>query len=181
LRRSFRKPRFAGACSFAGVLCADSLGTWTVAVQTMRSYMPRIQTLFASAAVVVLLLGLLTSRINQTFGLTISLRHSVYACPNSVLCYGVALFFCFFALLYSVWTVPWSAQAARWHFALSVLLVGVFCAASFAAVRFKVFGGSSRLAIPILVAFSLSPVLFLLVQGFFLLDGFRRAWPVFRG
>jgi hypothetical protein len=143
--------------------------------------MPRIQTLFASAAVVALLLGLITSRFNQRFGLMISLRHSVYFSPNSMLCYGVALFFCFFALLYSVWTVPWNAQAARWHFALSVLLVGVFCAASFAAVRFKVFEGSSRLPIPILVAFSISPVLFLLLQGVFILDGFRRAWPVFRG
>ncbi len=142
--------------------------------------MPRIPTLFATAAVGVLLLGLLTSRFNLGFGLSVSLRRTAYGVPNSMLCYGVALFFCFFAVLYSVWMVPWSAQAARWHFAISVLLIGVFCAASFTAARFKLFEASSGLAIPILVAFSLSPVLFLLIQGFFILDGFRRAWPVLR-
>jgi hypothetical protein len=142
--------------------------------------MPRIQTLFATAAVMALLLGLLTSRFNLRSGLTISLRQTGYVVPNSLLFYGLALFFCFFALLYSVWMVDWSAQAARWHFALSVLLVAVFFATSFAAVHFKVFAGSSRLAIPVLAVYSFSLVLFLLIQGIFIIDGFRRAWPVFR-
>jgi hypothetical protein len=66
------------------------------------------------------------------------------------------------------------------HFGLSVLLVGLFCAASFAADRFKLLEGSSSLAMPVLAAFSFSPVLFLLVQGAFLLDAFRRIWPLLR-
>ena len=32
----------------------------------------------------------------------------------------------------------------------------------------------------VLVAFSFSPVLFLLAQGAFILDGFRRVWPFLR-
>ncbi len=112
--------------------------------------------------------------------MVVALRHRGYALPYSVLCYGVALSFCLFAVLYSLWMVPWSVQAANWHFGLSVLLVGLFCAASFAADRFKLLEGSSSLAMPVLAAFSFSPVLFLLVQGAFLLDAFRRIWPLLR-
>ena len=148
--------------------------------QARRSYTPRIHTLFATAAVGSLLLGLLTSGFHLRSGLVLSLRRTGYSVRNRMPCHAVALFFCFFAFLYSIWTVPWSAQAARWHFALSVVLVGVFCTASFVAVRFNVFEASSRLAIPVTAAFSSSPVFFLLVQCFSILDGFRRAWPVFR-
>jgi hypothetical protein len=142
--------------------------------------MPRIQTLFASAAVGVLLFGLLISRLKLGPGITFVLRRTGYGLPYSLLCYGVALSFCLFAVLYSVWMVPWSVQAANWHFGLSVLLAGLFCAASFAADRFKLPEGSSSLAMPVLAAFSFSPVLFLLVQGAFLLDAFRRIWPLLR-
>jgi hypothetical protein len=142
--------------------------------------MPRIQTLFASAAVGVLLLGLLTSRLKLGSELVVTFRQTGYGLPYSMLCYVVALFFCLFAVLYSVWMVPWSVRAANWHFGLSVLLVGVFCAASFAADRFKLLEGSSSLAMTVLVAFSFSPVLFLLIQGAFILDGLRRAWPFLR-
>lgn len=138
--------------------------------------MARIQTLFATAAVMALLVGLLAPNLGS--GLSITRRGAAYLVPNSMLCYGIALFFCFFAILYSVWTVPWSAQATRWHFILSILLVGVFGAASYAGVRFNVFQASSEFAMPILIAFTFSPILFLIVQGFFLLDGIRRAWPV---
>jgi hypothetical protein len=142
--------------------------------------MPRIQTLFASAAVGVLLFGLLTSRLKPGPMMVVTLRQTGYGLPYSVLCYGVALSFCLFTFLYSVWMVSWSVQAAKWHFGLSVLLVGLFCAASFAADRFKLLEGSSSLAMPVLAAFSFSPVLFLLVQGAFLLDAFRRIWPLLR-
>jgi hypothetical protein len=142
--------------------------------------MPRVQTLFASAAVGVLLLGLLTSRLRPESEMVVTLRHTGYALPYSMLCYGIALSFSLFAFLYSVWMVRWSVQAASWHFGLSVLLVGLFCAASIAADRFKLLEGSSSLAIPVLAAFTFSPVLFLLVQGAFLLDAFRRIWPSLR-
>jgi len=142
--------------------------------------MSRIQTLFAAAAIGALLLGLLATRFNLRWGLTITLRQTRYMVPNSMLCYGVALFFCLFAVLYSVWTVPWSVRAASWHLALSLLLVGVFGAAAFAADRLKLLEGSTNFAMPVLVAFSFSPVLFLVIQGVFLLDCFRRALPVLR-
>ena len=142
--------------------------------------MSRIQTLFAAAAIAALLLGLLATRFDQRWGLTITLRQTGYIVPNSMLCYGVALFFCLFAVLYSVWTVSWSVRAASWHLALSLFLVGVFGAAAFAADRLKLLEGSTNLAMPVLVAFSFSPVLFLVIQGVFLLDCFRRALPVLR-
>ena len=142
--------------------------------------MPRIQTLFASAAVGVLLLGLLTSRLKPGSELVVTFHRTGYGLPYSMLCYGVALFFCLFAVLYSVWMVPWSVRAANWHFGLSVLLVGVFCAASVATDRLKLPEGSSSSAITVLVAFSFSPVLFLVIQGAFILDGFRRVWSFLR-
>lgn len=127
-----------------------------------------------------LLMGLLASRFNLPFGLTVTHPAATFVVPNSVLCYGIALCFCFFAIQYSVWAVPWNAQATRWHFVLSVFLVGVFCAASFASQRVVLSQTSSRLAIPVLIAFTFTPILFLILQGFFLLDGIRRAWPVLR-
>ena len=142
--------------------------------------MTRPPMLFAAAAVTALLLGMLTSRFDLSTGMTIVLHKTGYFVRNRILCYGVALFFCLFAFLYSVWIVPWSAQAAAWHFSLSVLFVGVFCASSFAADRFKMLEGSSSLAMTVLVAFSFSPVLFLLIQGAFVLDAFRRVWPFLR-
>jgi hypothetical protein len=139
--------------------------------------MPRLPMLFATAAIVALLLGLLTSRFDLLAGMTITLPRATYFVSNGILCYGVALVFCLFAFLYSIWIVPWSAQAGVWHFSLSVLSVGLFLVAS---IRFKLLEGSSSLAMPVLAAFTFSPVLFLLVQGAFLLDAFRRIWPLLR-
>ena len=139
--------------------------------------MPRLPMLFATAAIVALLLGLLTSRFELLAGMTITLPKASYFVPNGTLCYGIALFFCLFAFLYSVWILPWSTQAGVWHFSLSVLSVGLFLVAS---IRFKLLEGSSSLAMPVLAAFTFSPVLFLLVQGAFLLDAFRRIWPLLR-
>jgi hypothetical protein len=119
--------------------------------------MPRIQTLFATAAVGVLLLGLLTSRLKLGSELVVTLRQTGYGLPYSMLCYGIALFFCLFAVLYSIWIVPWSVRAANWHFGLSVLLVGVFCAASFAADRFRLLEESSSLSMTVLIARLASP------------------------
>ena len=74
--------------------------------------MPRLPMLFATAAIVALLfLGLLTSRFDLLAGMTITLPRATYFVSNGILCYGVALFFCLFAFLYSIWIVPWTAQA----------------------------------------------------------------------
>ena len=142
--------------------------------------MPRLPMLFATAAIVALLLGLLTSRFDLSTGMTITLPKASYFVPNGTLCYGVALFFCLFAFLYSVWILPWSTQAGLWHFSLSVLSVGLFLVASIGMDRLKFANGPPALAIPFLVVFSFSPVLFLLIQGFFILDGLRRCWPFLR-
>ena len=53
--------------------------------------MPRIQTLFASAAVGVLLLGLLTSRLKPGSELVVTFHRTGYGLPYSMLCYGVPL------------------------------------------------------------------------------------------
>ena len=143
--------------------------------------MPRLPMLFATAAVTALLLGMLTSRFDLSTGMTIAMHKTGYFVPNAILCYGVALFFCLFAFLYSVWIVPWSTQAGVWHFSLSVLSVGLFLIASIGMDRFKLLTGPPALAIPFLIVFSFSPVLFLLIQGFFILDGLRRCWPFLRG
>lgn len=143
--------------------------------------MPRLAMLFATAAVTALLLGLLTSRFDLLTGMTVTLPRATYFVSNGILCYGVALFFCLFAFLYSVWIVPWSAEAAVWHFALSVLSVGLFLIASIGMDRLKLLNGPPALALPFLLVFSFSPMLFLLIQGFFILDGLRRCWPFLRG
>ena len=142
--------------------------------------MPRLPMLFASAAIVALLLGLLTSRFDLLADMTVALPKATYFVPNGTLCYGIALFFCLFAFLYSVWILPWSTQAGVWHFSLSVLAVGLFLVASIALDRFKLSSGPPALAIPFLIVFSFSPVLFPLIQGFFILDGLRRCWPFLR-
>ena len=124
---------------------------------------------------------MLTSRLDLSTGMTIVLHKASYFVPNGILCYGVALFFCLFAFLYSVWIVPWSAHAAAWHFSLSVLSVVLFLIASIGLDRFKLLTGRESLAIPFLFVFSFSPMLFLVIQGFFILDGLRRCWPFLRG
>jgi len=90
--------------------------------------MPRIQTLFASAALESSS-RLLTSRLKPGSELVVTLRQTGYGLPYSMLCYGVALSLSVCGPLFGL-DVPWSVRAANWHFGLSVLLVGVFCAAS---------------------------------------------------
>jgi hypothetical protein len=136
--------------------------------------MPRPQTLFVIAAVVALVLGLVTSRLSLSTGMALTLPGASYVIPNSMLCYGAALFFCLFAFLYSIWMVPWSIPAATWHFALSIFAVVAFLAASIQMQRFRPDAASSPASITVLLAFSLSPIFFLAVQGLFLLDGMRR-------
>jgi hypothetical protein len=143
--------------------------------------MPRIPMLFATAAVMALILGLLTSRFDVSTSMSLALPRAHYAIPNRMLCYGVALFFCLFAFLYSIWMVQWSAQAAMWHFALSLLSVGGFLVALIGMDRFKLVAEPPALGLPLLLVFSFSPVFFLLIQGFFILDGLRRCWPLLRG
>ena len=66
------------------------------------SFMTRLVTLFATAAVVLLLLGLLMSRLHLRSGLSLSLPAGGWLIPYWVLCFGAALFFCLFAFAYSL-------------------------------------------------------------------------------
>ena len=141
--------------------------------------MPRPQVLLAGAAVMALILGLLPSRLAPSISMAMGSSRAHYEIPSSLLFYGVALFLCLFAFLYSIWMVPWSMQLARWHFGLSVLAVMTFLSASILMTRLKVDLKASTSGIPLLLTFSLSPLFFLLLQAVFLIDGLRRSWSLF--
>ena len=136
--------------------------------------MTRLSTLFAIAAMAVLLLGVLTSHLDLQSGLAVSLPTGSYYISYNVLCFGAALFFCLFAFVYSIWMVPWSAQAAMWHFGLSIFCVAAFLAASIAINRPGIQEHMTRSATLVFVLYCFAPILFLLVQSFYILDGLRR-------
>jgi hypothetical protein len=106
--------------------------------------------LYATIAITALSFGLLTSRFDLSTGMTLMLPRASYLIPNSMLCDGTAVFFCLFAFLYSIWIVPWSAQAAMSHFTLSLLYVGMFLGME----RFRLGAVPPALAIPLLLTFS---------------------------
>jgi len=137
----------------------------------------RIPTLFAVAGVVVLVVGLLSSRMGLRSGMSLTWHGTGYLLGNSLLCFGAGVFFCLFAFLYSLWMVPWSAQAGWWHFGLSLLCIGMFCIGLLVPER-SVPGDGPALTLPLLIAFTASAPLFLAVQGLFLVDGLRRCWPL---
>ena len=140
--------------------------------------MPRPQILFALAAVVALILGLLPSRFAPSMSMALGSRRVHYEIPGMPF-YGVALFFRLFAFLYSIWMVPWNTKAAMWHFGLSVLAVMTFLSASILIRRLKGDLQASTLGIPLLLTFSASLLLFLVLQAIFLIDGLRRSWRLF--
>jgi hypothetical protein len=143
--------------------------------------MPRVSVLFAIASITFLVLGGFALRFDLRAHLSLALPRAHYVVPNSTLCFGVALFFCLFAFLYSLWFVPWSVQAAGWHFAFSLIFVALFVVALLDAGPGRLTAEPAAFAVSVLLAFNISPVLFLLIQGVFLLDGIRRCWPLFRG
>jgi hypothetical protein len=134
-----------------------------------------IPNLFAAAAIVMLALGLLASRFYLNHNLSIVSNKTSYLVLNETVCYAIALLFCFFALAYSIWNIPWSAQAAIWHFGLSILCLGIFFASLIALDRLE----SSPTSTPLLIVFFTSLPAFLLVQCWFLIDGLRRCLPLF--
>ncbi len=142
--------------------------------------MLRLPTLFATIAAVALILGL-GLRLDLSTGLTLTLPKTTYLISYRILCFGVATWFCLFAFLYSIRIIPWSAQAATWHFGLSLVLVALFITAALGMDWPKLNDGSSTMAIAFMLAFSLTPIIFLLLQGFFVVDGLRRCWPLLRG
>lgn len=80
--------------------------------------MHRLPVLFGATAVVVLVVGLISSRFNFSTGMTLTLLRNTYFIPYQLLCFGAASCFCLFAFLYSMWTVPWSASAGLWPLGL---------------------------------------------------------------
>jgi hypothetical protein len=141
--------------------------------------MQRVQSGFAVAAVVMLVLGLLDSHGALGSGLSVLWGRRTFGVPNRMLCYGSALAFTFFALLYSFWFVPWSAQAARWHLGLSVLAAAVFGGTLLAFPRVAASHETSGRMLALLILFTASPFVFLLIQGWYLIDALRRCWAVF--
>ena len=142
--------------------------------------MPRLPVLFAATAVIVLVAGLIGSRFGFSTGMTLTLPRNTYLISYHLLCFGAASCLCLFAFLYSIWMVPWSASAAWWHFGLSVALLALFCGATVAMESSKPPYGSSPAAMTLLLAFTVSPLLFAFVQGLFVLDGFRRCLSLIR-
>jgi uncharacterized membrane protein (GlpM family) len=132
--------------------------------------------LFAAAAIGMLVLGLLASRFYLNHSLSIVSNKTGYAIMNQTICYGIAAIFCFFALLYSVWNVPWSSLAATWHFGLSILFLGIFFASTIATNR-SLPNGTANTAL-LIVLFTSLPV-FMLIQCWYLIDGFRRCLSLF--
>jgi hypothetical protein len=134
-----------------------------------------IPSFFATAAIVMLALGLVTSRTFLNHNFSIVTPKTSYAVMNETICYGIAAIFCFFALLYSVWNIPWSPLAAIWHFGLSILFLGIFFASTVATNR-SVEGQPPN--VPLLILFFASLPVFLLIQCWYLIDGFRRCLPL---
>ena len=135
-----------------------------------------IPNLFAAAAIIMLVLGLLASRFYLNHNLSIVSNKTGYLVTNETVCYAIASLFCFFALAYSIWNIPWSAQAALWHFGLSILCLGIFFASLIALDRLE---ASQTTSTPLLIVFFTSLPAFLLVQCWFLIDGLRRCLPLF--
>lgn len=142
--------------------------------------MPRIPILFAATALFLLFVGLIGSRFGFPAGMTLTLPKNTYLIPYQLLCFGAASCFCIFAFLYSMWMIPWNARVALWHLGLSVAFLALFFGAAVAVQRSKL-TDVSPFAVTVLLAFIVSPLLFLLTQGFFALDGLRRCLPLFRG
>ncbi len=142
--------------------------------------MTRLPALFAMFAVVLLVLGLFPTDPSMTAGMTFTSPARTFVIPNRLLCFAAALSFCFFATAYSAWFVPWSYRSGLWHFGLSAAAVGAFVLSSVAFRSAGAFDQKGTLTLPLLLAFSLSPFVFLLVQGVFFFDGLRRCWPLLR-
>jgi hypothetical protein len=140
--------------------------------------MQRIQSFFAVAALVVLAVSLLVPRGALRAGLSVQWGGRGYVLPNQMLFYGVALTFTFFAFMYSLWFVPWSVRAASWHLGLSVITVAVFSGSLLLSQRVGESGEPSGRMVALLLPFIASPALFLLIQGWYLIDALRRCWAI---
>ena len=140
--------------------------------------MQRVQSFFAVAALLVLALSLWRPRWALDAGLSVQWGGRGYFIPSQILLYGVALVFTFFAFLYSLWFIPWSVQAACWHLGMSVIGAGVFFG-SLLAFPYVADGSehSGRMLV-LLILVTASPVVFLLIQGWYLIDALRRCWPL---
>ena len=86
--------------------------------------MLRTQNLFAFAAIGLLALGPLASKLWSETGFTVGTHDRGYVFSNEMPLYCLAALFAGFAFLYSIGYIPFSPTMMRWHFWLS--LVGVF-------------------------------------------------------
>jgi hypothetical protein len=82
--------------------------------------MPRTQTLFAGSALLVLLLGLLASRLTSGFSLQVGHQRAGIGLGFDPLFYCVAAFLAVVAALYTIEYIPFSPIMMRWHFWMSL-------------------------------------------------------------
>lgn len=142
--------------------------------------MNRISIWFAAAAMILLGVGLLSPWLVPNQGLTMQARGTTCFVQPSLLCKGLALVFCGFTFLYSMWKVPWSARAAAWHLGLSLMAVTLFVVGFAPLARFQALDRPAGPLSPgvqaMLAGFVLGPALFAVVQGWFVMDSLRRIW-----
>jgi hypothetical protein len=149
----------------------------------MEGIVSRPSTFFAMATILLLVFGMLASRFIQTLGLSVTWHRTGYIFPAETFCNGVALVFCCFTFLYSVWVIPWNNKAAMWHFGLSLSTLAIF-AAGYMAIQYSLRPaafGSDHLPLHqhlTIAGFIVGQVLFVFVQAWFVLDFLRRLWLV---
>jgi hypothetical protein len=79
--------------------------------------MERPSELFAISALILVAIGLLARLVFAPgLGVSISWNRTGYVLPPSMVCYAIAAALCFFAVVYSLWMVPFNRTATLVHF-----------------------------------------------------------------
>jgi hypothetical protein len=130
----------------------------------------RVASLFAVVGLLLVLLGLLVSRL-KSFGVTIQHGDTAFAFSPQFFLYGIAALFCAFASLDSAGYIPLSKALTQWHFWLSTISVILFIAGfswlGFAAQRPEPPPNLSVGGTVIAILFVSSIPLFLIAQAWF--------------
>ncbi len=88
--------------------------------------MARPSELFAISATVLLVLSFLSRLSPSHAGVSISLRRIGYVFPPSTVFLVMAMFLCFFSVIYSLWPLPLNVKAAFWHYWCTAVAIAAF-------------------------------------------------------
>lgn len=90
--------------------------------------------LFVISALTLLVFALLPRFISHAgLGISISWRGTGYVLPPSTISIAFATALCFFAMVYSLWMLPFNRTATLFHFWLTAIGIGVFWLAFYRA------------------------------------------------